>query len=336
MGQMPKSVVAAAQAADELHKQTYEVAPEEQPAEPVVPEEPKPAEPVQGELFADAATQPKPPKGEDTVEYWKQRFQTLKGKYDAELPRVVGQLRQAEHDNRQLLNELNRVSEQFQAAQSKGDRATKFNTDDDDPLVTEEEKSEYGADFTAFLERIAKQAASKVAKSQTPAPQAPVAAPQARPPVGPNVYQVLDQQVPRWREINKDPEFLGWLQHPDPLSGSTRHHMLASAFERSDATRVLAFFTSYLQSSGQPVRPADPQPAPAPKVSLEQLAGPRQTAPSGQSTTTPAKRVWTGKDIDAFYRKSIAGGFRGKEAEKARIEGEIATAIAEGRVQTGQ
>lgn len=328
---IPKAVSEAARAADELHKQTY--APEgEAPTEenqPVVLEEPK------AETPASAPAPAPQPKVED-ASYWEQRFKTLKGKYDSEIPRTVAQLRQAEQDNRQLTQRVFELEDQLKKALA-SDKGTKFSASDDEPLVSEEEKAEYGPEFTAFIERIAKTAASKTAKTSHPAPAPqPAAAPQAR-PVGQTVYQTLDQQAPRWREINKDPEFVGWLQHPDPLSGSTRHHMLQAAFTSQDAPRVLAFFQSYANSSGQSLKAADPAPSPAPaKVSLEQLAGPRANAPSGAQSNPPAKRVWTGKDIEAFYRKAVAGHYRGKEAEKARIEGEIAEAIAEGRVQTGR
>lgn len=339
MGQTPKAVLEAARAAEDLHKQTYEAQPEDVKTEPKEPEPPK--EPVQGELFTEngAPAKPEPPKADESAEYWKQRFQTLKGKYDAELPRTVGQLRQAESEIAQLRATVAQLDAQLRAT-PQGDKATKFGGVDNEPLASPEEREEYGQDFTAFIERIAKQAAQRTAeKSQTPAqPQAPVAAQQAQPPQAQPMYQVLDQKVPRWREINRDPEFIGWLQHPDPLSGSTRHHMLHQAFGSGDVNRVAAFFMSYLQSSGQPSRPADPPPAPATpgKVPLEQLAGPRQTAPSGQPQQPAAKRVWTGKDIDTFYRKCIQGVYRGKEAERARIEADIAEAMAEGRVDPGR
>jgi hypothetical protein len=334
MGQIPKAVIAAAQQADELHKQTYSAPPDpvppqdlpqEPPPDPVVLQEPASAEPPKAEV----------PKKEESADYWKQRFQTIKGKYDAEVPSLVGQIRQLEKTNLDLVDRVHRL----EAAPA----APKTVTPSNDPLVSEQEKDEYGAEFTAFLTRIATQAAQRETVKRQPAePQAPQhAAPPARLPAGQTVQQVLDQRVPRWREINRDPEFIGWLQHPDPFSGGIRHHMLTQAFKDGDAGRVLAFFNAFATSHGATPRPADPAPAPgsapqAPgKVPLEQLAGPRQNAPTAQSTQIPQERVWTGKEIEKFYRDCTRGLYRGKEAEKAKIENQISAAMMEGRVKPG-
>src|SRR5947209_3842412 len=104
---LPKSVMDAAARADELQKQ---YATQQQPA----PEQtPSPA-PENGEPPKETpAPAPEAPKPEapstEAAETWKKRFDVLSGKYNAEVPRLAAQLREASATIRSLTAEVEAI-----------------------------------------------------------------------------------------------------------------------------------------------------------------------------------------------------------------------------------
>lgn len=146
---------------------------------------------------------------------------------------------------------------------------------------------------------------------------------------------------PQWRAINDNADFVAWLNRPDPLSGMQRLALVTDAYENGDGPRTARFFSSYLQEQTgqhQPPAPA-PHTPPAPAVGeggmdLVDLAAPgRGNAPPAAPGATESKRIWTGNEIAAFYRSVQKNEFREREAEKARIEQDILSAPAEGRIR---
>jgi hypothetical protein len=66
---------------------------------------------------------------------------------------------------------------------------------------------------------------------------------------------------------------------------------------------------------------------------LEELAAPGRVAASGTNGgASPERRMWTNREIGAFYRDVQRGVFRGRQADKDRIEQDIIDAASEGRV----
>lgn len=337
MAKRPDAVTRAAQLADEKYNETYTVETEAHDGHPEPQEQPGPQE--QPEPQQPEPQQPPAPQPEENFE---QKYRSLKGKYDAEVPRMTSRARMFEAENTDLRKEVADLRREVAAARLELATAESGNRSDTKSLATDDEKEEYGEEFTAFVERIAKQAAQKTSSNLTET--APKSVNEVQPtrtqPSGQTVYATLDAQVPEWRTINKDPEFLGWLQVDDPLSGHTRHTMLSQAFSTGDANRVLAFFKSYIQQErgGSSTAP-QPQSAPAQpvapkgKLTLEQLAGPRQSASTAQPREPVKEKQWTGRDIDLFYKDVQKGNYRHRPDEKAKIEEAIGRALAEGRVQ---
>jgi hypothetical protein len=66
-----------------------------------------------------------------------------------------------------------------------------------------------------------------------------------------DIWSMLDQRLPNWREINQDPGWKDWLTLTDPLSGLPRQQLLNQAFAAGDAGRVLVFFNGFLSENAQ-------------------------------------------------------------------------------------
>jgi hypothetical protein len=61
-----------------------------------------------------------------------------------------------------------------------------------------------------------------------------------------NLDQALERAVPNWREVDRDPRWLAWLQERDVYSREKRQRLLDEAVARGDANRVIAFFNGFL------------------------------------------------------------------------------------------
>jgi len=258
---------------------------------------------------------------------WEQRFKTLQGKYNKEIPEMMSQIRSLEAKLSEVEQEADGLRKENESLKN-ASGPTQNGSEGEKTVASPEEIEEYGEDFVNFVNRIATKAAKSEAENLTPEIEkvrGEVQTSQQQTAQG-NVYATLDQNMPNWRETNKDPGFVGWLAQTEPLSGQPRRQMLMQAFEAGDAQRVLAFFQAY--SGTQEAQTQEPQES---KVSLDQLAGPQRQTPAGQPQEQPQPSYWTRQDISDFYTK-VQKGMISKE-EKERLERDLASAMAEGRIK---
>lgn len=136
-------------------------------------------------------------------------------------------------------------------------------------------------------------------------------------------YAALDAQVPDWRQINEDRRWLEWLGQVDPVYGATRQAALDHAHQSLDVRRVTAVFKAFREQF-----PAQVQ------SSLEDQVAPVATAgPSARALPdSAAKPVLSPKFVEKFFSDVGKNKYAGREAEMRRIEAEINSAAAEGRI----
>src|ERR1035441_7529559 len=98
------------------------------------------------------------------------------------------------------------------------------------------------------------------------------------------VFVMLRQAVPDWKKIRIDAAFLGWLDQTDVFAGTTRRQLLKEAYDKNDATRVVAIFKEYVEAHTRELKACgeNPQssklcPRPAPPASQEEPVTPRRT-----------------------------------------------------------
>jgi len=272
---------------------------------------------------------PEQPKAEDE-QSWEHRYKSMKGRYD----RANEQMRSLSEQVASLQNVIATMQVSSAAPAEKGEEAAI------ERLITPEEENDYGQEFLKVVGKKAKEELLPVINKY----EAKIAELEAR-LQGVNGYVAqdartrmlssLDEKVPNWREINKDENFLTWLQLPDLYSGAIRHELLKAAFERNDTPRVQAFFTGFLAEEAA-LDPASAETgrteAPA-KMSLENLAAPGR-AKSAAATSAPAEKpIFTRAQIAKFYADAAAGKFKGRDADRDRLERQIFEAEREGRIR---
>jgi hypothetical protein len=255
-------------------------------------------------------------------EKWAHKYHTLKGMYDAEVPRLHSQVREMQTQIQQLLDDKANIE------------ARAAETPKTSSLITDEDKEAFGPDLIDLIERATE---AKVATLKSSEAQLKEEIKQLKGQLG-NVTERqvvsdkdrflagLAQQVSDWEAINVDPGFIAWLQEVDPVYGIPKNVALNNAYENLDVARVATIFKAYKQTIA---------PAPAPQVNRQQELQ-RQVAPTRtRSTSQPGdnqdKPMFTNNDIEKFYSDWRRGYYTDEEA--AQMEKQIHAAIAEGRVR---
>ena len=302
--------------------------PSEPAADPATDPSAPPAQPA-GEGVPPVAPPPPappapPPPPAPPEEDFKQKYLTLQGKYNTEIP----QLRAEAARLAAKIREQEGLIAQLTAAPPAAPAAAPAAED-----IPAELRAEYGDEFfdvvgkqaRSVLAPILNDIKSKVdqisARDREIAERTAVNARAA-------VFTALVEQVgPHWEQINTDQKFLAWLQQPDVLSGQSRQLLLTNAFEANDAARVVMFFKTFLQEDAS----ATPTPTPRqPAVDIGTLVAPGAPRAAPAPAAPGGKRTWSEQEIAVHYAKVRRGLI--SAAEAARIEKEIIEAAREGRV----
>lgn len=263
-------------------------------------------------------------------EDWKQKYHVLQGKYDAEVPRLHEELK----DLKDSVNKL--TAAPTEAATPEASKPFKY--------IKEEELEDYGPEFMDMVGR----AARDIAEQQTSSLQNEIT--ELKNQLGTTgqrvqnteqqgFYYQLDRDVKDWREINQDKKFVAWLDMLIPETDTRRQDALMDAFNHQDVGKVASFFRNYAstqENANTPTEGAVPNGAGGqPTLSLESMVSPTagQGNPPQGAPAQQQKKIWTQPEIDAFYKASRQGKFKGREADKATIEADILNAAATGRVQ---
>ena len=336
---LPPSVIAASARSTEVYNATY--------GQPVAGAPDPNAPPANGAApapngTAEHADVELPETNADGTPNWEARFRSLKGRYDATERRTRETLEQYDQRMREMSQQLSSATRQPLPGENMGDQPPRF--------ITQKEIEDYGADLIDVIKRAAAETVMPMLKPIA----TEVGTMRARVESTENesgkqflsrMHGTMDQRVPGWQDLNKDPKFIDWVRRPDVYSGLNRQELLQKAWYAGDSNRVAAFFEGYLAEEaavdpaaaqaramahgGQVGTAPAPQPA-APRVTLESLAAPgRARAGAGAPAGKP---VWTAEGISQFYMDCASGKFRGREAERAATEADLMAAQREGRI----
>jgi hypothetical protein len=344
--QVPAAVKAAADRANELAQQVADAKKNRPPEEPMQVAQPElPPNPGVTMANYDPGNPQPPVEPQD----WQHQFNSMKGRYDRseqDNKRLAGQI----NDMQRLIATMNTPQPQQPGSDVRFPAPKNFQNV---KRITDKEKSDYGDDLIDVMGRRAMEVQDATLAPELFALRNEMN--QIKQQLGgvrqtveydaqTRMYQQLDREIPNWKEINSHPEFVRWLQMPDPLSGQIRHNMLGDAYNSQQANRVLEFFRRFLsdQASYGPANGQGQQPgngaltahsyATTPQVDLLSLAAPGR-AKTGQTQVTPEKPSVSPAEIKRFYTDAASGKYVGREDEYNRIQQEIFAASRENRVR---
>lgn len=308
---------------------------------------PTPTPPPAGEAPKPGVSQPPSPPVEPapaapaapvrpTLEQMEEKYRVLQGKYNAEVPRLLGQLKDAEATARNTkatidahLAEIGRLKVELEAAK-KAKPAAPAGAEGDDPMAAF--SPELGQGVKAAADK-AVAAATAPLLEQIDALKASLAVTgtkvdamttQAAESAEDRFYREMDGACPQWEALDKYPAFVSWVRTTtEPFSGKTYAALLNEAVEAFDAKRASHFFTDYLAKNPDALQ-GERTPA------LPPVAPPAGNGGGGQPPP-PAKRTWTRAEIQAAYADKRTGKYT--EKEWAALEADFMAASKEGRLR---
>lgn len=319
---LPKQVEAQLKELEKIEQQIADSqkpadpAPTPAPAEPTPEPTPAPAEPTPVE------TKPEPTEPVVAEETWQQKYKTLKGMYDAEVPRLHA-------DMRELRSQVDNLRK---AAETKPAEPVKPTTPE--KLVTDADVEAFGSDLIEVQRKVAREVAAEFrgeldaikAENEKLREQLTSTGTQVSEA---SFEQRLHRLVPDFEQINADPKWIEWLNEVDPLLRGPRMSVAQEAFNQGDAAGI-AHYVSMFKATLAPAPPAEPTPSKA-----EELA--RQVQPNRSATSTAPTsqqgKVFTDMDIQKMFRRAIEMSAKGQNDEARKLEAEIDLAYKEGRVK---
>ncbi len=324
---IPQQVQAQADKAEELLKASQQ----EPPAGAADPNSPE-------SLNAKPSDGVKP---EETVEYWKQRFEVIQGKYNSEIQPLkddVNLLTNLKSTNRQLsannqeltgkLAEANRTIEdlkkQAPANPAQPAAEAKQLTEEDREYLRGEGFDDKTIDIILKVQASGapqKQDHNEIAEIKQEMQQQKVA----------TFWEKLTDAVPDWEPLNKSDAFLDWLELIPAGENKTRQQAIKDAQSVLDYRTVIKIFQDFKREKPaaaqekKPEHQIDPAKQIEPASSAAHIEDPQGGKPQG--------KVYTRKDIAEFYRDVSIGKYRGREDEQKRIDADILLANQQGRIQ---
>lgn len=317
---LPKQVQQDLEEADRIQQQlTQGTPPADEPQD--TPPETAPPDLPPYEPPVSAAPEPTPAQPAD--DGWKQRYETLRGKYDAE----VGRLNEA---NRSMTAQMQTLQQQMAQLTQRPPEPQKA----PDPLVTSQDEEKFGSDLVDFARRVVREEvrslgqrldqlealAKTISSKASRVDQVEQEVAQTRQDA---FWKELAAAVPKWEEINQDERWLKWLTEYDPIAGRVRQEALVEAQRQLNHQRVAAMFKAFLSQFSQAAQPHHGQ---------AELA--RQVAPARSSKTTvqpQQPKMMTGREYNHWLDPR-----RVHDTDPAKLQAmiaEVERAFAENRIQ---
>jgi hypothetical protein len=298
---LPKQVEQQLKDLEELEKQLQAPAePEETETseEPDEPQTPQTAEVVPTESVAQEVD-------------WEQRYRTLAGKYDAEVPRLHAQVKELVAQ----MQSLQRPPEPAQAPQT-------------ERFVTDEDVEAFGSDMIEVTRKVAREVAAQYDQKLQVAYDKVERLERLLQETGNQVGEMTFEQrllraVPDFDVVNTDERWINWLNEVDPVIRGPRRVMAKQAYDSGDVEGV-AHYVNLFKQTLTPVQP-DTR-----RAELE-----RQVAPSrntGNAQVAPQTRQYSSHQVELLFAKVRDLNIKGKYDEAAKLEAELTSAYAEGRV----
>ena len=247
---------------------------------------------------------------EQTVDYWKHRFDVIQGKYHAETADLRSQLSSLKESIEDLSS---KQSSQYQSIENTLDNL----------------EEEYGEEFSnALNSRIQNLVNAELQRVTSKVDQEISSVRQVQAKNEEQLFQdSIAKFVPNWVSINTDPNFITWLDNSvESFSGFNFMAILRNAYEGRDLDKVTKIFQTYIDATRRQKQP---------QVSQEQasmITPPKRGSVANNTLENNSGKVFTQSEIQEFYRKLNAGDFKGKDEYVRQTKLAILQANAEGRI----
>ena len=261
---------------------------------------------------------------EEVSESFKQKYATLRGKYDAEVPRLHQQVKE-------LTDQMNAIREEAQAAKKAEAEKPKEKVS----YVTDADREEYGDDLIDFQRRVAKEQAQEYEGRFEQQARVIEELREQVSNTGSQVGEVgftqkLNVLVPGFDQLDNDERWVAWLNEVDPMTRGPRRDQAQAAFNSGDAEAV-AHYVSLFRGSVEPVANGKSDR----ETELEKQVAPNRSA-SSTATRSVGKdaKIYSANELTKSWNKIRTLSSDGKYDDAAKLEAELTLAYMEGRVKS--
>jgi hypothetical protein len=313
--ELEKTLNAQGEPKDKPEKEKLKVVAEDTEVE--VPDEVTPKEAALEEAKPTDETK------DEVTDAFKQKYNTLRGKYDAEVPRLHQQVRE-------LTDQLSSIRKDMEAEKQAKSEKPKEKVS----YITDADREEYGDDLIDFQRRVAKEVSQDY---EGRFEQQAKVIEDLRKQVSSTGNQVgemdfsqkLNILVPGFDQLDNDERWVSWLNEYDPMSRGPRRDQAQSAFNNGDADAVAHYVKLFRESvepkeQGKSIRQAE----------LEKQVTPNRSAnTSSTKSASRSDKIYSGREVEAAWTKIRTLNTKGKLDDAAKLEAELTVAYMEGRVK---
>lgn len=278
-------------------------------------------EPIEEPVAVEAT--PADDSKEEVSESFKQKYATLRGKYDAEVPRLHQQVKE-------LTDQMNAIRREAEAAKKVEAEKPKEKVS----YVTDADREEYGDDLIDFQRRVAKEASQEYEDRFEQQAKVIEQLQQQISNTGNQVGEVgftqkLNALVPGFDQLDNDERWVAWLNEYDPMTRGPRRDQAQAAFNAGDAEAV-AHYVGLFRESVEPV---------ANGKSDRDTELEKQVTPSRSASTVTNKsssknsKVYSERELNNAWTKIRTLNTQGKYDDAEKLEAELTAAYMEGRVK---
>jgi len=257
---------------------------------------------------------------EDT---FKQKYKTLTGKYDAEVPRLHQQVREMAEATKQLQEELKALKVEPTKPKEKVS------------LVTDADRAEFGEELLDVQRRVAKEVSQEY-EDRLEKQDAIINSLQDKlADTGNQVGEMgfsqrLTNLVPDFAQIDKDERWVAWLNEHDNMLRGPRRVQAQKAFDTGDAEAIAHYVGLWRETVAEPNETStSPR-----QVELEKQVTPNRSANSVRTqSTSQNSKVYSPTQVDNAWNKVRSLNTTGKYEAAEKLEAELTAAYMEGRVK---
>lgn len=275
---------------------------------------------------ADQGTQDDEDDGEEDT--YRKRYETLQGKYNAEVPKLNSELRKLKEDIFARLGDLSKATEQPTA-----------DDDADDTAQYEAEleayREQFGDDLLKVIDKISeRRAKTLLGESLSPVSQKVDSVESAQIQSAQTAFaddlssKVEGDWEPLWK--GEDEGFMAFLDTKEPNGFFTYREVAKKANDTWDADTLSKVFNTYLASQKPPekVKQDKGKEKVADKVNQDRVAPSRKKV--ADEPSDGEARIWTQADIKEFQEKDRKGKY--SEEESQALWEDFLRAPSEGRI----
>jgi len=266
---------------------------------------------------------------DDEEETYQRRYETLLGKYNAEVPRLHDELKELKENIFGKIDEI---------AKEKNEQPEPDKSAEEQSKRLEKLKEEYDADFIdTLLDVIRDEIAPTVESSVKTVEERVDSVEEAQISAAQDEFvSYLDKHIDSgssnigWKEAwaGEDPKFIEFLEKPEP-SGLYTYGQLVKMYNESwNAEGLSKIFNIYYESSKPQKKEKETKKQKSPEEEA-MIAPTRDT----QHTTpdTSEGRIWTQQDIEEFKRKDRQGKYSPEESKE--LWDDLLAALTQNRIR---